>query len=155
MVPAPPSTRTTDNRAEAARKIARFAMQPRRTGAFAQAAYQGALAVAARLAAAPAPEARLALLTDMYIHWQHDVPYKLADAALVLTGDDEQRHGLVTRLCREGVVQRRRAGAAREPLREATQIELSPAARADLSGHFAHHQLSLGNPPREPDRPGG
>ncbi len=142
MFHAPSSSFAAQSRSEAARKIARFAVQPRLTGAFARAAYHGALAAAARLASSSAPDPRLTLLTDMYIHWQHGVPYKAADAALVIAENEAQRHILITRLCREGVVQRRRAGAAREALRDTTEIELTPASRAELGGHFArlHHE---------------
>lgn len=127
----------TGNTAETARKVARFAVQPRLVGAFAQAAYHGALEVVARLAAAPSPDHRLALLTDMYIHWQHDVPYKIADAGAATGAEGEQLLNLVTRLCRQGLVLRHGAGAAREKLSTETRIELAPACRAELSGAFA------------------
>jgi len=137
MFHAPPSTFVAENRTETARKIARFAVQPRLIGTFARAAYHGALAMAARLAASAAPDPRLTLLTDMYIHWQHGVPYKVVDAALIVPENGEQRRHLIARLCRDGVVQRRRTGTAREPLRDTTEIELTPTARAELSGYFA------------------
>lgn len=127
----------TGSAAETARKIARFAVQPRLVGTFAQAAYHGALEVAARLAATPSPDLRLALLTDMYIHWQHDVPYKIADASAVTGAEEEPLLSLIARLCREGAVLRYRGGSAREKLHAETRIELAPAYRAELSGAFA------------------
>ena len=138
---------------ERARKVARFAVQPRLAGAFARAAYHGALEVAARLAAAPTPDPQRALLADMYIHWQHAVPYRIADAGLATQMEGAPLRALVTCLCRQGIVQRATGAAPRRALRPDTRIELSAIGRAELSGQYAHiHSgaITLVDPPRQP-----
>lgn len=106
-------------------------------GDFARAAYYGALDVSAHLAAASAPNPQLAILTDMYIHWQHDVAYKVADAHLVTSLDTDQITILIARMCRQGVVRRYRKRAHDDGFHAQERIDLVPAYRADLSGYFA------------------
>ena len=110
---------------------------PQLLGDFARAAYYGALDVSAHLAAASAPNPQLAILTDMYIHWQHDVAYKVADAHLVTSLDSDQIIILIARMCRQGVVRRYRKNAHEDGFHLQERIDLVPAYRADLSGYFA------------------
>lgn len=136
--PIPPAEPDRAGAAERASKIARFAVQPRLTGAFARAAYHGALEVAARLAAAPTPDPQRALLVDMYIHWQHDVPYRVADAGLATGMEGGSLRTLIAQLRRQGMVQRDPGGSPRQPLHAETRIDLTAACRAELSGQYAH-----------------
>jgi len=136
--PVPPAGPDRIGAAERARKVARFAVQPRLVGAFARAAYRGALEVAARLAAAPTPDPRRALLADMYIHCQHGVPYRVADAGLATGMEGAPLRALIAQLRRQGLVQRGPGGSPRQPLRAETRIELTAAGRAELSGQYAH-----------------
>jgi len=124
--------------AERARKVARFAVQPRLAGGFARAAYRGALEVAARLAAAPTPDPQRILLADMFIHWQHAVPYQIADASLATKLSGAPLRTLITRLCRQGLLQRAAGAGTGGTLHPASYLELTPACRAELNGQYAH-----------------
>lgn len=151
--PIPPAEPDRAGAAERARKVARFALQPRLVGAFARAAYHGALEVAARLAAAPTPDPGRALLADMYIHWQHAVPYRVADATLATGMEGAPLRALITQLRRQGMVQRVSGGSPRQSLRAETYIELTAAGRAELSGQYAHIHtgaVTLVNPQDRP-----
>lgn len=115
----------------------RNGQQPALAGDFARAAYYGALSISELLAVIAQPDPYLVVLTDMYIHGIHEVPYTLADAQEVTGLDDHDALTVVTRLIRHVMV--RRLGKLQEgiPFQSYDRIELAPMQKAELAGFFA------------------
>jgi hypothetical protein len=111
--------------------------QPALAGDFARAAYYGALSISDLLAVIANPDPYLLVLTDMYIHAIHDVPYTLADAQEVSRLDEHDALIVVTRLIRHNMARRLgklQDGVAFEPY---DRNDLAPMQKAELAGFFA------------------
>ncbi|MGC4251541.1 MAG: hypothetical protein QM605_08805 [Sphingobium sp.] len=107
-------------------------------GEFARAAYFGALAISARLAAQSLPDPQLAILTDIYIHASHGVPYTVADASDISGLKGERLFTLVKMMCSKGMLRLYRRRVVDEAEMEMhLRIDLMPAKHAELSGFFA------------------
>ncbi|TWH95862.1 hypothetical protein IQ35_00945 [Sphingobium wenxiniae] len=106
-------------------------------GEFARAAYFGALAVSARLTAQSLPDPQLSILTDIYIHASHGVPYTVADASDVSGLREERLFTLIKQMYSNASLRlyRRRVGDAEIEMH--LRIDLMPAKHAELSGYFA------------------
>ena len=124
-------------RARSAFESVRNAPPPALIGDFAHAAYFGALHISELLAVIENPDPDLAVVTDIYIHSLHDLPYTLGDAMQVtrLALDDVLL--VVARLGRQGMIRRQGKLTGDIPLRPFDRIELAPMQKADLAGFFA------------------
>lgn len=106
-------------------------------GEFARAAYFGALAVSARLAAQSLPDPQLSILTDIYVHASHRVPYTVADASDISGLKGERLFALIRQMCSKGVLRLYRRRMAEAEMEMHLRIDLMPAKHAELSGYFA------------------
>lgn len=111
--------------------------QPALTGDFARAAYYGALSISELLAVLAHPDPYLVVLTDMYIHAIHEVPYTLSDAQQVTGLDQHDVLIVATRLLRHNMV--RRPGKLQDGVSFELydRIDLAPMQKAELAGFFA------------------
>lgn len=110
---------------------------PSLIGDFARAAYFGALHISDLMAVIDNADQDLVVLTDMYIHSLHEVPYTLADAAQVTSLDFESIVLVAGRLARLNMI--RRQGKLNDgiPYNSYDRIELAPMHKAELTGFFA------------------
>lgn len=110
---------------------------PPLVGEFAREGYGGACAIAGLLAVIRDPDRALQLVTELYLHMMHDLPYAVADAWRALPMDGADVLILIARLMRQGVVRRAGGLAPEVPLQGHHRIEIAPAWKAELSGFFA------------------
>ncbi|SCW84506.1 hypothetical protein SAMN02927924_03301 [Sphingobium faniae] len=106
-------------------------------GEFARAAYFGALTVSARLTVEALPDPQLGILTDIYIHAAHGVPYTVADASDISGLQGEPLFGVIKLMCSEGMLRLYRRRAEEAEIEMHLRIDLMPAKHAELSGYFA------------------
>lgn len=111
-------------------------------GEFAQAAYFGALTVSTSLAAQSLPDPQLGVLTDIYIHAAHGVPYTVADAADISGLKGERLFALIKQMCARGMLRLYRRRTEEAEIEMHLRIDLMPAKHAELSGYFARKTLS-------------
>ncbi|BAV63802.1 hypothetical protein [Sphingobium cloacae] len=106
-------------------------------GEFARAAYFGALAVSGRLAGQSLPDPQLSILTDIYIHASHGIPYTVADASDISGLKGERLFTLIKRMCSTGMLRLYRRRSEDAEMEMHLRIDLMPAKYAELSGFFA------------------
>lgn len=115
----------------------RHAPPPALAGDFARAAYFGALSISDLLAVIAQPDPYLMVMTDMFIHGLHEVPYTFGDARQITGLEDHDAALVVSRLMRRNMLRRVGKFQGNIPFQDYDRIELGPMQRAELAGFFA------------------